>query len=418
MKFDIDHTGGKPAIAGVSLLSANPERIFNILRDPGSWGMDLTPRITSTSAPRGIVFAFPGFERASVELSQWRAELTQLKVVIDGLVDERASLAQQSYWTRLTRTISDRLMSEPLVLASAPGKVNIFFAVGAFLKDGFHEVASCYQGLSLREQVLVELSGKFQIDFSGPFQKESEKLVPKDQSNLVFRAAEILNRFDPRVRGELVSFMIHKSVPIAGGMAGGSADGAAALVALNELFRCGLDEKLPELAAELGSDVPFSLSGGTAVGLGRGEQLTGIQTEGILHWVMTPNPVGLSTPEVYRKLDILRTEWGIDVSSLESPVVPRALIHAVQISDAVALSKLMHNDLERAALALRPELAAVIEEGVEAGALRSMVSGSGPTIAHLVSDAVTADLVAKRLERAGFPSLVTHSSISGARLEG
>lgn len=417
MIFDPDYSSGKKAITGLSHFVANQQRVFSILRDPASWEISPKPKITSSSMSDEIVFAFPGFERASVELGPWKTELTQLRVVIDGLADESASLRQQLYWSELTRTIAKRLLSDSLVVASAPGKVNVFFAVGAFLKDGYHEVASCYQGLSLREQVLVELSGSFGIDFSGPFREESQKLVPRDRSNLVFKAAEILGEVDPRVRPELVSFLIHKSVPIAGGMAGGSADAAAALVAINELFSAGLDERLVDLAAKLGADVPFSLVGGTAVGLGRGELLTEVPTEGVLHWVMTPNPVGLSTPEVYRKLDILRTEWGIDVSKLESPVVPRALVQAVKTSDALALSKLMHNDLERAALALRPELAAVINEGVGAGALRSMVSGSGPTIAHLVSDAVTSDLVATRLDRAGFPSLVTHSSSAGARLE-
>jgi 4-diphosphocytidyl-2-C-methyl-D-erythritol kinase len=214
-----------------------------------------------------------------------------------------------------------------------------------------------------------------------------------------------------------VSFVIYKSVPIAGGMAGGSADGAAALTALDRLFGAELEPQLPKLAAKLGSDVPFSLQGGTAVGTGRGEKLSQIATDSILHWVMTPSSVGLSTPDVYRKLDVMRTESGVDVSTLEKPEVPTELVAALVSGDAAEVARYMHNDLEVAALALRPELADTIEAGRKAGALKSMVSGSGPTIAHLAKNRIHAEQIANRLNGAGLPSIATYTSVSGTRLE-
>jgi 4-diphosphocytidyl-2C-methyl-D-erythritol kinase len=310
-----------------------------------------------------------------------------------------------------------RLGTRLSVVASSPAKVNVFFAVGAFLKNGFHEVASCYQALSLREVLSVELEGRFSINFAGPLATQSKEAVPTDATNLVYKAGLALKKLNPAVLPELVSFVIHKSVPIAGGMAGGSADGAAALVALDRLFDADLETQLPKVAAKLGSDVPFSLQGGTAIGTGRGEKLSKIENNAILHWVMTPSHVGLSTPDVYRKLDVMRTESGVDVSTLEMPEVPSELIAALVSGDALEVSKYMHNDLEIAALALRPELADTIDAGRKAGALKSMVSGSGPTIAHLAKDRIHAEQIANRLAGAGLPSIATYTSVSGTRLE-
>jgi 4-diphosphocytidyl-2-C-methyl-D-erythritol kinase len=200
-------------------------------------------------------------------------------------------------------------------------------------------------------------------------------------------------------------------------MAGGSADGAAALVALDRLFSAGMEDRLSKAAVKLGSDVPFSLEGGTAIGTGRGEKLTKIETDAVLHWVMTPSRVGLSTPDVYRKLDIMRTEAGVDVSTLEIPEVPLELVAALVAGDAMGVASYMHNDLEIAALGLRPELAATIEAGRKAGSLKSMVSGSGPTIAHLAKDRIHAEQIANRLAGAGLPSIATYTSVSGTRLE-
>ena len=417
MIFETDHRAIEPTLVGVTILSGNLGQTFNILKDPSSWGQSEMPRVVNSTDKSKIVFSFDGEKKAVATVSAWNSNVTELEIVLSGTVASQVGQAQIKYWNEVVAMLRKRLNMPPIVVASSPGKVNIYFAVGAFLKDGFHDVASCYQALSLRERVLVELTGNFSIDFAGPFEEESALLVPKDSTNLVYMAGEQLKALGSAMGSDKVSFLIHKSVPIAGGMAGGSADAAASLVALNSLFGAELDEKLPEAAAALGSDVPFSLMGGTAVGVGRGEVLTKVQDGPALHWVMTPNPAGLSTPQVYRQLDVMRVNQGIDVSALEAPEVPEELLEAIATGDVAEVAKLMHNDLEIAAVAMLPKLAETLEAGRKAGSLRSMVSGSGPTIAHLAKSAVHAEQIATRLKAAGYPSLVTYTSNSGTRLE-
>ena len=417
MIFETDHRASEPTLVGLAILSGNLGQIFNILKDPSSWGQPESPRVVNSIDKEKIVFSFDGERKAVATLSSWNSNVTELEIVISGTSDNHAGQVQIKYWNDVVTMLQKRLNTPPIVVASSPGKVNIYFAVGAFLKDGFHDVASCYQALSLRERVLVELSGTFSIDFAGPFEEACQLLVPKDKTNLVYRAGEELKELGSALGSDKVSFLIHKRVPIAGGMAGGSADAAASLVALNSLFGAGLDDKLPDAAANLGSDVPFSLLGGTAIGVGRGEVLTKVKDGPALHWVMTPNPAGLSTPQVYRQLDVMRVNKGIDVSALEAPEVPEELLEALAAGDVAAVAKLMHNDLEIAAVEMLPELAETLKAGQKAGSLRSMVSGSGPTIAHLAKNAIHAEQIATRLMAAGYPSLVTYTSNSGTRLE-
>ena len=373
--------------------------------------------MTSATSPSKIVLTFDGVERATILISPWNTELCQVELVLDGFSDDKARLKLEGYWSEVLEMLNTRIGKGSFVIASSPGKVNVFFAVGAFIKDGFHEVASCYQALSLREKVAVEIAGNFSISFAGPFAAESRESVPTDARNLVYKAALELKELGVNFRPEMISYTIHKSVPIAGGMAGGSADGAAALVALNYLLDAGLEASLSEAAAKLGSDVPFSLWGGTAIGLGRGERLSRVETSAVLHWVITPSSEGLSTPDVYRKLDILRVESGIDVSKLEQPEVPDLLVAALISGNAYEVAEYMQNDLEIAALALRPELSKTIEAGRKAGALKSMVSGSGPTIAHLATDRVHAEQIVNRLAVAGLPSIATYTSLNGTVVE-
>jgi 4-diphosphocytidyl-2-C-methyl-D-erythritol kinase len=417
MIFEKDFRQTAEAVVGTAHFATSASRVFSILNDPSSWGQIRTPRVASATAPSRIVLTFDGVERATVSISSWSTDFCQLEVVLDGFQTEKAKVAFEDYWSQIWLMLKGRLGNRASVLASSPAKVNVFFAVGAFLKNGFHEVASCYQALSLREIVSVEREGRFSISFAGPFAAQSRQLVPTDASNLVYKAGVELQKLNPEIYPEQVGYVIHKSVPIAGGMAGGSADGAAALVALNKLFEADLEAKLPKAAAKLGSDVPFSLIGGTAIGTGRGEKLSKVETESILHWVLTPSQVGLSTPEVYRKLDILRTESGVDVSALDKPEVPQVLIDAVVSGDAIEVANFMHNDLEVAALALRPELAVTIEAGRKAGAIKSMMSGSGPTIVHLAKDRIHAEQIASRLAVVGLPSIATYTSVTGTRLE-
>jgi 4-diphosphocytidyl-2-C-methyl-D-erythritol kinase len=415
--FETDHRASEPTLVGLAILSGNLGQIFNILKDPSSWGQPESPRVVNSTGQSKIVFSFEGERKAVATLSVWNSNVTELEIVINETLDSQAGQVQIKYWNDVVAMLQKRLNTPPIVVASSPGKVNIYFAVGAFLKDGFHDVASCYQALSLRERVLVELSGSFSIDFAGPFENDCQLLVPKDNTNLVYRAGQELKALGSTMGSDKVSFLIHKRVPIAGGMAGGSADAAASLVALNSLFGSGLDDKLPDAAANLGSDVPFSLLGGTAIGVGRGEVLTKVKDGPALHWVMTPNPAGLSTPQVYRQLDVMRVNQGIDVSALEAPEVPEELLEALAAGNVSAVAKLMHNDLEIAAVEMLPELAETLKAGQKAGSLRSMVSGSGPTIAHLAKNAIHAEQIATRLLAAGYPSLVTYTSNSGTRLE-
>ena len=417
MIFETDHRSNTKAVVATAHYPSTAARVFSILNDPSSWGQARIPRVTSATAPSKIVLTFDGVERATIFISSWNTDICQVELVLDGFTDDESRLRLETYWAEVLEMLNTRVGKGSFVIASSPAKVNVFFAVGAFLKDGFHEVASCYQALSLREKVAVEMAGTFSISFAGPFAAESKELVPTDARNLVYKAALELKELGANLRPEMISYTIHKSVPIAGGMAGGSADGAASLVALNGLVEAGLEGQLPEAAAKLGSDVPFSLWGGTAIGLGRGEKLSRIETSAVLHWVITPSSEGLSTPDVYRKLDILRVESGIDVSKLEQPEVPELLVEALISGNAYEVAEYMHNDLEVAALALRPELAKTIEAGRKAGALKSMVSGSGPTIAHLALDRVHAEQIVNRLAVAGLPSFATHTSLNGTVLE-
>ncbi len=417
MIFEIDHRSSDSSVVGIAILAGSQGQTFSILKDPNSWGKTEIPRVVNATDQSKIVYSFDGERRVAATVTSWNSNVTELEIVIGGITGNESGQLHQQYWNEVVQMIRTRLNNPPVVVASSPGKVNIYFAVGAFLKDGFHDVASCYQALSLRERTLVELAGSFSIDFSGPFMAESHKLVPKDTTNLVYRAGEELRALGSPMGSEKVSFLIHKSVPIAGGMAGGSADAAATLVALNSLFGTGLDDKLPEAAAKLGSDVPFSLMGGTAIGVGRGEVLSKVESGPALHWVVTPNPAGLSTPQVYRQLDIMRVNNKIDVSKLRAPEVPEVLLEALAKGDVMSIAKLMHNDLEIAALSLLPELSKTLDEGRKAGALRSMVSGSGPTIVHLAKNRIHAEQVANRLQAAGYPSIVTFTSHSGTRLE-
>lgn len=417
MIFETDFR--QPTLASVATVyfATSAARVFSILNDPSSWGQIRTPRVASATSPAKVVLTFDGVERATVSISSWRTDFCQVEIVLDGFTTDSATAELESYWLAIWQMLINRLGTRSSVVASSPAKVNVFFAVGAFLKNGFHEVASCYQALSLREVLSVELEGRFSIEFAGPFAALCKENVPADASNLVYKAGLALKKLNPEVSPELVAFVIHKSVPIAGGMAGGSADGAAALMALDKLFAAAQVANLSKAAAKLGSDVPFSLQGGTAIGTGRGEKLSTIETGAILHWVMTPSQVGLSTPDVYRKLDIMRTELGVDVSALEKPEVPAELVAALVSGNALEVAHYMHNDLEIAALALRPELAETIEAGKKAGALKSMVSGSGPTIAHLAKDRIHAEQIMNRLGAAGLPSIATYTSVSGTRLE-
>ncbi|MCY0951832.1 4-(cytidine 5'-diphospho)-2-C-methyl-D-erythritol kinase [Streptomyces sp. H27-S2] len=278
------------------------------------------------------------------------------------------------------------------VTVRVPAKVNVRLAVGGARPDGFHDLANVFLAVSLFDEVTATAADALTVTCEGP---DAHK-VPLDRTNLVARAAEAL-----AARGGLdpaVHLHIAKRIPVAGGMAGGSADGAAALLACDALW--GLDTpraELLEICAELGSDVPFSLVGGAALGTGRGELLTPVDA-GTFHWVFAVADGGLSTPAVYREFDRLAAAAGTEVPA---PAASPELLAALASGDPDALAATLANDLQPAALSLRPGLAAVLAAGTGGGALAGMVSGSGPTTAFLVRDAEAAAKVAAGLDASG-----------------
>lgn len=298
------------------------------------------------------------------------------------------------------------------VTASAPGKTNLFFTVGPLLADGFHDVASVYLALDLREEVTVSPSETWSIAVSGNISAEQIASVPTGAENLVVRAAKHVADL-AKVSAQPIEFAIDKHVPVAGGMGGGSADAAAALVAINALWCTGVESQLSS-SVDLGADVPFALAGGIAIGLGRGEILTQIESVPEINLVLVTNEMGLSTPAVYKRLDELRAARGLDPMQAPAAVVPEDLIRALQAGDPQAIAALLKNDLQEAALDLRPDLQKTIQDGLDAGALTGFVSGSGPTVAFLVADSDGAETLAQKLHIQGYRALAASGPAVGA----
>lgn len=293
----------------------------------------------------------------------------------------------------------------------APGKLNLFFEVGDAQDDGYHEVASAYQAVSLYEDLWAEGADEFTVSISGTVDVAG---VPADDRNLALRAARLVAQKIGHTGGAHLEIVKH--VPVAGGMGGGSADAAAALVACDALWGADLGSaQLHQLAARLGADVPFSLMGGTAIGTGRGDQLSPALAKGRFDWVVVPSDAGLSTPEVYAHLDALRTRPDI-VSATRAPAVDPGVLQALRAGDPVVLAEHVRNDLQAAALSLRPVLREALELGDRAGALAGMVSGSGPTLAFLAGDPESALELQVVLSAAGYEALHVHGPVHGARV--
>lgn len=300
-------------------------------------------------------------------------------------------------------------MSRPAtqVCVRAPAKLNLALCVGPPRPDGFHELATVFHAVSLYEDVVAEAADDLGLEVHGP----QADAVPTGEDNLALRAARLLAERTGVSAGARLT--VTKHVPVAGGMAGGSADAAAALVACDALWQTGLSrEELRALAGELGSDVPFALLGGTALGTGRGEQLTPALARGEFSWVLALSDEGLSTPAVYAECDRLRA--GRDVPE---PRVPAEMMQALRSGSAEALGEALVNDLQTAACSLQPALEQTLQVGRDYGALGGVVSGSGPTVAFLVRDneqaldlavALTASGAAKDVKR-------VHGPVPGAR---
>lgn len=297
------------------------------------------------------------------------------------------------------------------VVVTSPAKINISLSVGPRRPDGFHDLATVFHAIDIRDTLTMEDTAAG----SGP-QLEVTGIdiddVPTDESNLAVRAVRLLAQQVGRAPD--VALTLHKEIPTAGGLAGGSTDAAAALIALDALWRTQLSrEQLSVHAAQLGSDVVFCLHGGTMIGTGRGENVVEVTSAATLHWVVAVSAGGLSTPAVYGELDRLRA-----ADHVAAPTVPDALVQALRHADVTGIAQAMTNDLEAAAVSLMPHLARVLQHGRKAGALGGLVSGSGPTCVFLAADQHSALEVAASLEQSGLVHrvVVTTGPVAGAHV--
>jgi 4-diphosphocytidyl-2-C-methyl-D-erythritol kinase len=279
------------------------------------------------------------------------------------------------------------------VRVRVPAKINLYLQVGPLRSDGFHELTTIYHAISLYDELTARPGDTLTLTMEG----EGTGELPLDGSNLVLRAAKALAEYT----GQPAHARLHlrKQIPVAAGLAGGSADAAGALVACDALWNTNLGrEELSHLAAAIGSDVPFLVLGGTALGTGRGERLSPVLAPShSWHWVLAIADDGLPTPAVYAELDRLRQHS----AALVEAGSPDALLAALRQRDPDVLATVLANDLQAAALALRPGLAGTLSAGLDAGALAGLVSGSGPTCVFLAADARHAAVLASSLESAG-----------------
>lgn len=304
-------------------------------------------------------------------------------------------------------------MSSAPVTVRSPAKVNLGLSVGSIDPEGYHRVATVYQAVSLYDEVKARLSdipGEITVTVTG----EGMRRVPLDGTNLAVQAAgRLAKAFDVRAG---VALSIHKNIAVAGGLAGGSSDAAATLVACDALWGTGCSrDGLAVIAAEIGSDVPFCLFGGTAIGTGRGGTLSAVLSRGSYEWVLAYADGGLATPDVYAELDRMRVASGARVAP---PTVPEDLMAALRSGDPYSVGLALGNDLQSAAIRLRPTLRRTLELGEEYGALGCLVAGSGPTCLYLASDSDHAVDLAVALSGSGLCSSVQRATgpVPGARI--
>ena len=294
------------------------------------------------------------------------------------------------------------------VTVRVPGKVNVYLGVGPREFSGYHELATIFQAVGIYDEVTVSAADSLTVSGLGAFADQ----IPTDETNLAWKAAQLVARAcgeDPNIH-----IQIDKSIPIAAGMAGGSADAAATLVACDTYWNAGIPrDQLDAMAATLGSDVPFMLHGGCALGVGRGDVLSPVMIRGSFYWVFATFDEGLSTAQIYEKTDEMR---GLEFEL--APEVPIELLSSLARGDAPALGRLLHNDLQLAATTSRPLLGRVLEQGIDSGALGAIVSGSGPTCAFLVRDESSAIDLVVALKASGLVDdvLRTHGPVHGARV--
>jgi 4-diphosphocytidyl-2-C-methyl-D-erythritol kinase len=300
-----------------------------------------------------------------------------------------------------------------VVHARAPGKINVSLTVGALQEDGYHDVATAYQAVSLYEDVWATRSDGFSVEFGGSIDTSH---LTTGADNLAIRAARLLARTTGYRGG--VHLRIEKHVPIAGGMGGGSADAAATLLACDALWGTERTrDQLLALGAELGADVPFALAGGTAIGTGRGDRLSPALAKGTFQWVLAIAEFGVSTPDVYGELDKHRERHAQDIFPAQQiPQVDSGVLQALRAGDPHMLAEVLHNDLQAPALHLAPGLGEVLQLGEENGALAGIVSGSGPTVAFLAADLDSALELQIALSAARLTVIRATGPVHGARI--
>lgn len=278
------------------------------------------------------------------------------------------------------------------VIVEVPAKINLALGVAPLGADNFHELITIFHAVSLFDTVTAKPSSS---GVTLTIEGEGAKWLPVNDSNLAVKAAKLLAKhhgIEPQV-----DLHIEKRIPVSGGMAGGSADAAGALIACDRLWETNTSrEELESLAAQLGSDVTFSLHGGTALGSGRGQLITSVITTGEYHWVVALAEGGLSTPKVYSEFDRMQA-----VLRSGPPQVPTQLLLALRAGDSRELGAGLINDLEPAALSLMPSLRKTLDTGRDLGAIGAMVSGSGPTCIFLAASQDQAVNLAASLSGAG-----------------
>jgi 4-diphosphocytidyl-2-C-methyl-D-erythritol kinase len=292
-----------------------------------------------------------------------------------------------------------------------PAKINLSLKVAPLGADGYHQLATVFHAVSLYDELTISKvkPGLEEISVGG---KSADK-VPTNKENLVSKAiTEIAKHVNQPIHARI---HIDKAIPIAGGMAGGSADAAAAILGINHLWEFHLTiDTLNEIAAKVGSDVPFLLHGNTALGYGRGEQLTPVLHRDSLNWVIATNNYGLSTPEVYAEFDHLTKD-----NLKEKPEISLALLQSLAHGDPNEVAKNLENDLQSAAISLKPDLRRLLRAGEEAGALKGIVSGSGPTCVFLCFDDTQASDIAIDLLSSGTctSAVTAYGPVPGARIK-
>ena len=395
-----------------------PSRLYNILYDFQGWSRSTSPRLLSKVDNEQLMFSFPDGSRVTLSIFSRPGNLTRLEILQDNMKDETQATNALDYWAVTLIEIASRLGEQRLGIASAPGKINLFLKVGPRGEDGYHDLATVFMAVNLRERVIVEGDLDWSVNIAGSLPPEHLASVPTNSSNLAVKAAKQVAELAEQDVKYPLKVSIDKNVPLAGGMGGGSADAAAAMLAANKVWRLGMfGDQLQAGSASLGADIPFAFHGGTAIGTGHGDQLESIDRIPTYHFVLIISQFGLLTPEVYAMLDALRDTRGIEQDLYVDPQVSKKFLKALRSGNPEQLATELHNDLTEAVIAMQPQLYELLEAGIAAGGLGAMISGSGPTVAVLCRDALNAEAVAQNLRNQGFIAVVTSGPEPGARLE-